>query len=55
MNLHPGDKLDIVAAADNTLVVEKHDRRERALANMRARRWATPQGFKFDRDAANER
>ena len=55
MNLRPGDRLDIAAAADNKLVIESLDRRNRALANMRARRWTAPQGFKFDRDAANER
>jgi len=55
MGLKPGDELNVVAAADRTIEVEKTRRREEALANMRARQWTLPPDYKFDREEANER
>lgn len=53
MNLRPGDQLDIVAASEGHIAVEKVARRGEALARMAARAWCAPEGFRFDRDEAN--
>lgn len=56
LGLKEGDELNIVAAHEGVLEVETGaDRRRRALARMKARNWAIPTGFRFDRDEANER
>ena len=55
MNLVEGDKIDVVEVVNRTLMVEKDQRRKRALENMRLRGWAAPADYKFDRDEANER
>ena len=55
LGLRAGDRLDIVTAANRRIEVAKDDRRERALAAIRARRWALPSGYRFDRDEANAR
>ena len=55
MGLRAGDELNIVDAAERTLVVEKEDRRRVALKNIRTRKWSLPADYKFDRDEANER
>jgi len=55
LGLEAGDEIDIVAATKRRIEVEKNDRRERAVARMKARHWRLPEGYCFDRDAANER
>jgi antitoxin MazE len=55
MGLAPGDAIEIVDVSNRMLMVEKDQRRKRALDSMRARRWTLPADYKFDRDEANER
>jgi antitoxin MazE len=56
LGLKEGDELEVVAARKGTIEVEtKEERRRRAIENMRARNWALPADYKFDRDEANER
>ena len=55
LGLKAGDELDIVAATNRRIEVAKDDRRERALAAIRSRRWALPPDYCFDRDEANAR
>jgi antitoxin MazE len=55
LNLSLGDEVEIVKAEGHSLTVEKSNRKERALANMQARRWAAPKGYLFNRDEANRR
>jgi antitoxin MazE len=48
--------LNVVAAADGAIEVETgENRRRRALDRMAARNWTAPEGYRFDRDEANER
>jgi antitoxin MazE len=56
LGLKEGDELNVVAAKDGAIEVETTEaRRRRALDNMAARKWALPEGYRFDRDEANER
>ena len=55
MGLEIGDEIDVVSAAEGKIMVEKDRRRKQALDNMRARQWALPADYRFDRDEANER
>lgn len=56
LGLNEGDELNVVAAKAGAIEVEtKAARRRRALDNMAARHWAAPEGYRFDRDEANER
>jgi len=56
LGLKEGDDLTVVAASPGSIEVEtKEQRRQRALDNMAARKWTLPEGYKFDRDEANER
>ena len=55
LGLRPGDELEIVAADGRQIEVAKDERRERALDAIRARRWALPADYRFDRDEANPR
>lgn len=55
LGLEPGDEIDIVSATKRRVEVEKNDRRERAVARMKARNWRLPEGYCFDRDEANAR
>jgi antitoxin MazE len=55
LGLEPGDEIDIVSATKRRIEVEKNDRRERAVARMKARNWRLPEGYRFDRDEANAR
>jgi antitoxin MazE len=54
--LKEGDELSVVAASKETIEVEtRKDQRRRALERMAARNWTLPEGYRFDRDEANER
>jgi antitoxin MazE len=56
LGLKEGDQLNVVAARDGAIEVETgEDRRRRALDRMAARNWTLPEGYRFDRDEANER
>jgi antitoxin MazE len=56
LGLREGDELNVVAFKDGAIEVETvKARRERALDNMAARKWTLPEGYRFDRDEANER
>ena len=56
LGLKEGDELNVVAAKNGAIEVEtKEYQRRRALDRMAARNWALPEGYRFDRDEANER
>jgi antitoxin MazE len=56
LGLKEGDQLNVVAARDGAIEVETNeDQRRRALERMAARNWTLPEGYRFDRDEANER
>jgi antitoxin MazE len=56
LGLKEGHQLNVVAARDGAIEVEtKEDQRRRALDRMAARNWTLPEGYRFDRDEANER
>lgn len=56
LGLKEGDELNVVAAKDGVVEVETQEqRRRRALDRMAARNWTLPEGYRFDRDEANER
>jgi antitoxin MazE len=56
LGLKEGDELSVVAAKNGAIEVEtKEDQRRRALDRMAARNWTLPEGYRFDRDEANER
>jgi len=55
MGLRAGDELDIVDAAERTLVVQRDDRRKAALERLASLNWTLPPDYKFDREEANER
>jgi antitoxin MazE len=55
LHLAPGDELSIVAASKAEIVVDKRDRRAEFLESMDQFRRPAPDGYKFDRDEANER
>jgi antitoxin MazE len=56
LGLKEGDELNVVAAGNGAIEVEtREQRRQRALDNMAARNWKLPEGYRFDRDEANER
>lgn len=55
LELKEGDELNVVDVVERTVVVEKEDRRKAALERMAQRKWKLPEGYRFDRDEANER
>jgi antitoxin MazE len=56
LGLREGDELNVVAAKNGAIEVEtKENQRRRALDRMAARNWTLPEGYRFDRDEANER
>lgn len=55
LGLREGDDLNVVVAGDRLLEVEKRNAHEAALTRMTARRWASPDGYMFDREEANAR
>jgi antitoxin MazE len=56
LGLKEGYQLNVIAARDGAIEVETNqDRRGRALERMAARNWTFPEGYRFDRDEANER
>jgi antitoxin MazE len=55
LGLKPGDQLKIVEASKAQIAVEKVDKRAEFLKRMEQFHWPVPEGYKFDRDEANER
>jgi antitoxin MazE len=55
LKLSPGDELNVVEAAKGQIAVEKADKRAEFLKQMEPFRWPAPEGYKFDRDEANDR
>jgi antitoxin MazE len=55
LNLSPGDELNIVEASKGKIAVEKIDRRAEFLRQVEQFRFLLPEGYKSDRDEANER
>lgn len=56
LGLKEGDELNVVAASDGTVEVEtKEAQRQRALDRLIQLGFPLPEGYKFDRDEANER
>lgn len=55
LGLVPGDELKVVEASKREIAVEKADRRAEFLKQMEQFRFPLPEGYKFDRDEANER
>jgi antitoxin MazE len=55
LKLSPGDELDVIEASKDRLAVEKVDKRAEFLRQAEQFRFPLPEGFKFDRDEANER
>ena len=55
LGLKPGDELRLVEASKEQIAVEKVDKRAEFLKAMEQFRWPAPEGYKFDRDEANER
>lgn len=55
LGLKEGDELNVVEASMQQIAVEKVDERTEALQKLRQLSWPAPEGFKFDRDEANER
>lgn len=55
MGLAPGDEVNLVKATGRDIAIEKIDRRKAALERMAQRNWTLPEGYRFDRDEANER
>lgn len=55
MGLKEGDDLKIEAINTRSLTLVRQETREEALAGIRAMRVKLPEGWKFDREEANER
>lgn len=55
MGLKPGDELQVVEASKSRIAVEKRDKRAEFLKQIEQFRFPLPEGYKFDRDEANER
>lgn len=55
LNLAPGDELNVVEASKDLIAVEKVDKRAEFLKQAEQFRIPLPDGYKFDRDEANER
>lgn len=55
LKLSPGDELNVAAASKGQLAVEKIDKRAEFLRQVEQFQFPLPEGYKFDRDEANER
>ena len=55
LDLKSGDRLEIVSATAEQVVLAKDRRRVQAVERMRARALPLPADYVFDRDAANLR
>jgi antitoxin MazE len=55
LKLKEGDEIEITVAGTRRFEIARDRRREEALKRLRSLRRPLPEGFKFDRDEANER
>jgi antitoxin MazE len=55
MNLSAGDEIHLVNASGHVVVIEKLNQRKAALARLTQMNLSLPDGYRFDRDEANER
>ena len=55
LDLKEGDEVDLTVVSNNDQGTLSAEEREKALEYIRSRRWKLPEGWKFDRDEANER
>ena len=55
LGLTVGDRLEIVSATPERIVLAKDERRVRAVERMGARGWPLPEDYAFDREDANLR
>lgn len=55
LKLAPGDELDVVEATKARIEVEKVDKRAEFLRQVDQFHFPLPEGYRFDRDEANER
>jgi antitoxin MazE len=55
MGLKAGDEVDLTPLSTGEISVRKVDRRAQFLAAMAQFNWPLPEGYKFDREEANER
>jgi len=55
LKLAPGDELDVVEAMKARIEVEKVDKRAEFLRQVDQFHFPLPEGYRFDRDEANER
>jgi antitoxin MazE len=55
LKLKEGDQIEIRIVGERALEIGRDKSRERAIERIRRLRRPLPAGFKFDREAANER
>jgi len=55
LKLAPGDELDVVEATKARIAVGKVDKRAEFLRRVDQFHFPLPEGYRFDRDEANER
>lgn len=55
LDLKEGDDIAIRIAGDRSFEIERNDTRSTALAKIRSFNVKLPEGWKFDRDEANQR
>jgi len=55
LQLKQGDEIEISVAGAREFEIDRDRRREKALEILRTSNWKFPAGWKFDREAANER
>jgi antitoxin MazE len=55
LGLKAGDEVDLTPLPEGDLGVRKVDRRAQFLEEVAKFNWPLPEGYKFDREEANER
>lgn len=55
LDLKEGDEVELSLKLDPDKRPVSVEERERIMEHIRSRRWKLPDGWKFDRDEANER
>ncbi len=55
LDLKEGDEVELTVVSNGDQGPLSGEEREKALEYIRSRRWKLPEGWKFDRDEANER
>jgi antitoxin MazE len=55
LDIKAGDELDIVKTGSRGFAATKSDKRADFLDKLKAFNWPRPEGYRFDRDEANER